>query len=109
MYFQEKADSEVLLRCKDFVVKSKEIVNDYQTFRNALYLGIELRKSLIASHKDFDDFLIERIKDIDFLDGIERDVFVIKFNNEKHSLLLDVEAHHVLDELEVIEKRNRRL
>ncbi len=75
MNFQEKADSVILQKCKDFVAKSNDIKNDYQTFKNALILGTELRESLIASHKDFDDYIKERIKEIDFLDGIERDVF----------------------------------
>lgn len=68
----------------------------------------KLINSLLESHKPFDDFIKGIIKPMNQLDDIEKDVFAVWFNNQKYRLILDVEAHHVLEKLEYIERQNRR-
>lgn len=103
--FYEKADSIILDECKEFIVKNAQTNADYYVYSTALRWFIKLSESLIASHKDFDEAIKEETNKLLFLeDGPEKDVAVIKFVQANYRLVLDVEAHCILNQLEMIYK-----
>ena len=103
--FYEKADSTILEECKNFIEKNVQTIADYCAYREALRLFIKLSESLIASHEDFEEAIKEETNKLLFLeDGTEKDVAVIKFVQANYRLVLDVEAHRILNQLEMIYK-----
>lgn len=103
--FHEKADREILEECKAFAENNIHSTADYYAYKKALHLFIKLSESLIASHKDFDEAIQEETNKLPFLeDGPEKDIAVMKFVQANYRLALDVEAHCILNQLEMIYK-----
>lgn len=110
MEYKEQADSKVLKKCKNFILENSNKEGDYQVFREALKLCNELITSLLASQEEFNKAIkAELAKKPANEEGPEMDAFIYKFNNKKLMLKLDVDAHKVLDELEIIKKNNRKI
>lgn len=110
MKYYEKADPMVMAECERFIQSNQDTSDNYAVFSEALRLCTKLIDSLLASHADFDDAIKNEFEKYNAMDdGIAKDIFVFKFNNTELSLVLDVKAHDVLDKLENIEKRNKRI
>ncbi len=106
--FYEKANAEILTKCREFVRQNINSKGDYYAYRNALSLYAKLSESLIESQKEFDDAINSEANKIIVLEnGVEKDIAIIKFNQTNYCLYLDAEAHDVLEKLEIIEKNNR--
>ena len=106
--FYEKSDEVVLNRCKQFVQDNMGKTSDYHVYRDALRLYTELSQSLIDSQKDFDEAITKEAEPIVLLDdGPEKEFRIIQFNQANYSLVLDMEAHKVLEQLMQIEINNR--
>ena len=58
MVFYEKADKKILEDCIQFIQKNKDSSGNYYIFKESLRLYIQLSKSLLDSHKDFDAAII---------------------------------------------------
>ena len=107
--FYEKANKEILEECNQFIQNYRDSFADYYIYRKALCLYIKLSQSLLDSQKDFDDAIKKETNKIIALDeGVEKDVAVFKFNQSNYCLVLDSTAHHVLEQLDIIERNNRR-
>lgn len=108
--FYETADATILEECQEFIKENSNSHADYHVFKRALELYVKLSQSLIASHKDFDDVIRrESEKIIKLVEGPEKDQLIFQFNKTQYSLVLDIKAHTVLEALNCIEQRNRRL
>ncbi len=108
MKYQEKADVNLLNKCNNFIIQNGNTKGNYQIFREALSLCTELIDNLLLSQKDFDDAVKAELEKMPAdKEGPEMDAFVYKFNNTELVLELDVNAHKILDQLELIEKNNR--
>ena len=106
--FYEKADSEIMEECKAFIKGNIQLTADYSAYRGALHLFIKLSESLIASHKDFEEAIkAETDKMIVLEEGVDKEIAIIKFNQANYCLVLDVEAHTVLEQLDLIRKNNQ--
>ena len=107
--FHEKADSTILSECKDFIQTKRTSRADYYVFREALSLYTKLSQSLLESHKDFDDAIKKEVnKFVDLEEDVSKDIAIIKFNQTNYCLMLDMQAHKVLEQLEEIQRNNRR-
>lgn len=107
--FFEKADENVLKECKSFIEQNKNVSASYYVFRDALRLYIKLSQSLLDSQIEFNEALKKEINQIIVLEeGPIRDGAVARFNQANYSLVLDQNAHKVLEQLEVIESNNRK-
>ena len=105
MQFYEKADGEILEECRTFVKNNIHSTADYCAYRGALSLFIKLSESLIASHEDFEEAIkAETDKIFGTEASVDKDLAVFKFNQAKYRLILDAEAHHILNQLELIYK-----
>lgn len=110
MVYKEQADLNVLNKCKNFISDNSNKKGDYQVFREALKLCNELITSLLSSQEEFNKAIeAELAKKPADEEGPEMDAFIYKFNGKKLMLQLDVEAHNVLDKLEIIQKNNRKI
>lgn len=106
--FYEKANEAILKESRDFVKDNIESTADYYIYREALSYYVKLSQSLIDSHKDFDEAIKKETDKLIFLDdGPEKDFHILQFNQANYSLVLDVEAHKVLEQLAQIEIKNR--
>ena len=103
--FYEKADSEIIEECKVFIKANIHVTADYSAYRGALHLFIKLSESLIASHKDFEETIkAETDKIFGTEASADKDFAVYRFNQANYRLILDAEAHHILNQLELIYK-----
>ncbi len=108
--FYEKANDAILRQCQDFILNNKNVTADYYVFRKALELYVELSQSLLESQKEFNDAIKKETDKIVHLQrDIEKQIAVNKFNQANYTLVLDRDAHSVLEQLETIERNNRRL
>ena len=106
--FYEKANEAILKECKDFIKNNNESTADYYVYREALSFYVKLSQLLIDSHKDFDEAIKTETDKLIFLnDGPEKDFHILQFNQANYSLVLNVEAHRVLEQLAQIEIKNR--
>lgn len=106
--FYEKADERILEDCRMFVNDNKNTYADYYTYRKALNLYVRLSESLLDSQNEFDKHIKEECDKIVRLEeGVEKDLAVIRFNQANYCLVLDMQAHEILEQLEIIEKNNR--
>lgn len=107
--FHEKADQDILNKCKTFIQMNSTSKSDYFVFREALQLYTNLSQSMLESHKDFDDAIkLEADKFIALEEDVSKDIAIIKFNQANYCLTLDVQAHQILEQLEEIQSNNRR-
>ena len=107
--FYEKADSVILNQCNAFIQINSTTKADYFIFREALQLYIKLSQSMLESHKDFDDAIkLEVDKFIALEKEVSKDIAIIKFNQANYCLMLDVQAHQTLEQLEEIQRNNCR-
>lgn len=107
--FHEKADQTILNECKNFIQANFASKANYFVFWEALQLYTKLSQSLLGSHKDFDDAIkLEVDKFIDLEEDVSKDIAIIKFNQANYCLMLDVRAHKILEQLEEIQRNNRR-
>ena len=101
--FYEKANGQVLEECEAFIKSHINSSVDYFAYKGALRLFIKLSESLIASHKDFEDAIkVEADKIFGTEVSFDKDLAVYRFNQANYCLILDVEAHIVLNQLEEI-------
>lgn len=109
MKYKEQANPDLLDKCKSFILENSNKKGDYQVFRDALKLCNELITSLLSSQEEFNKAVkTELAKRPTNEEGPKMDAFIYKFNNTELILELDVDAHKVLEELETIEKNNRK-
>lgn len=107
--FYEKADQVILNQCKTFIQMHSTTKADYFIFREALQLYIKLSQSMLESHKDFDDAIKSEVdKFIVLEEDTSKEIAIIKFNQANYCLMLDVQAHQTLEQLEGIQRNNRR-
>lgn len=108
MKYKEQADLDLLNECKDFISKNSNKKGNYQIFKEALKLCNELITSLLSSQEEFNEAVkTELAKMLANEEWLEMNAFIYKFNNTELILELDVDAHNVLEKLEIIEKNNR--
>lgn len=109
MIFYEKANQEVLVKCKAFIDSNSNTKNDYCVFKESLRLEKELIQSLLESQKDFDDTVKKELdKKPPNDESPEMDAFIFRFNNLELKRCLDVEAHKTLQKLQKIIERNTK-
>ena len=107
--FHEKADQEILNKCQSFIQMKSTSKADYFVFREALQLYTKLSQSMLESHKDFDDAIkSETNQFIALEEDVTKEIAIIKFNQANYCLILDVQAHKILEQLEEIQRNNRR-
>lgn len=107
--FYEKADQAILNQCKTFIQTNSTTKADYFVFREALQLYTKLSQSMLESHKDFDDAIkLEVDKFIVLEEDASKNIAIIKFNQANYCLILDVQAHQILEQIEEIQRNNRR-
>lgn len=108
MKYKEQADLDLLNECKDFISKNSNKKGNYQIFKEALKLCNKLITSLLSSQEEFNEAVkTELTKMPANEEWLEMNAFIYKFNNTELILELDVDAHNVLEKLEIIEKNNR--
>ncbi len=109
MVFFEKADSEIIKECQKFISENQDKENDYYCYHESLYLASRLIDSLLNSHKEYDDVIRKKCQQYNELENqIKKEVFATSFNNQEYTLVLDLEAHSVLDILNDIQNKNRK-
>lgn len=108
MIYKEKADYNKLQECYDFIKVNYSTKCEKEVYKDALNLYNQLSKSLIESHKDFDDATKKELLKMPLNnDGVEMDIFIFNFNKKNIEILLDVNARETLNQLKEIMDNNK--
>lgn len=109
MLFYEKADAQVLTKCRDFIKLYKSESNNTEVRKEASKLKEELICSCLESQKDMDDKVAEILTIINSAgEKFWEEYYRYKRIIDSISILLDAEAQGVLTELEKIEIQTKK-
>ena len=105
-YF-EKGNYKLVEKCERFVNENRDKKGIHSIASKALKLSKKLIGSLLRSQRFFDRRIKDEMQIIESAQSdIQKEIYMLNFNNKKIVLRLDARAHEALESLELIIKNN---
>lgn len=105
--YYEKGNFKILKKCESFARKNSNVTNNHAIGSKALKLSNKLLGSLLRSQRSFDNRIRTELKQINSCpQSLQQQIYIYQFNQKNICLVLDVESHKAIDDLNIIINNN---